>query len=393
MTATGPFATAGTDSKPDRRSLLGHGPATLVRGRLLLASLAATPRLREDAVRYYLATTSHTGSNTYQTAHPGPRSTTAPEHRTPTSTRHGPSNTAAGCHHPAGSAPSGIAEFYCSSPEPSGRRAQQFQPLTLFGAQVDSELPAVKFLVHAREDRWLRVRCRCPIPATSTSSPAPEPPPPSSWSIGTRPDWPSPVSSSPPAASGSGGDRRDERAIGDVYLRCPDGTTRPGQDSTGTNRSRPASQGNCPGDVAAHRLDHRVLAVDACSCGWIWRRSSTRGSHRALRRPLHALPATGIAPQLPPSAPSEAEVCTGRVGGKSASGVEDRHAHPSVLHQICTPLWKPRSDSERTPETVSARSSTRRRTRNPVRRGVHSRRLPPPHHGRTGRQTRCGGTL
>ena len=55
---------------------------------------------------------------------PGPRSTTAPEHRTPTSTRHGPSNTAAGCHHPAGSAPSGIAEFYCSSPEPSGRRAQ-----------------------------------------------------------------------------------------------------------------------------------------------------------------------------------------------------------------------------------------------------------------------------
>jgi len=55
MTATGPFATAGTDSKPDRRSLLGHGPATLVRGRLLLASLAATPRLREDAVRYYLA--------------------------------------------------------------------------------------------------------------------------------------------------------------------------------------------------------------------------------------------------------------------------------------------------------------------------------------------------
>lgn len=136
-----------------------------------------------------------------------------------------------------------------------------------------------------------------------------------------------------------------------------------------------------------------VLAVDACSCGWIWRRSSTRGSHRALRRPLHALPATGIAPQLPPSAPSEAEVCTGRVGGKSASGVEDRHAHPSVLHQICTPLWKPRSDSERTPETVSVRSSTRRRTRNPVRRGVHSRRLPPPHHGRTGRQTRCGGTL
>ena len=96
---------------------------------------------------------------------PGPRSTTAPEHRTPTSTRHGPSNTAAGCHHPAGSAPSGIAEFYCSSPEPSGRRAQQFQPLTLFGAQVDSELPAVKFLVHAREDRWLRVSCRCPIPA------------------------------------------------------------------------------------------------------------------------------------------------------------------------------------------------------------------------------------
>ena len=182
-------------------------------------------------------------------------------------------------------------------------------------------------------------------------------------------------------------------SVGDVYLRCPDGTTRPGQDSTGTNRSRPAGQGNCPGDVAAHRLDHRALAVDACSCGWIWRRSSTRGSHRALRRPLHALPATGIAPQLPPSAPSEAEVCTGRVGGKSASGVEDRHAHPSVLHQICTPLWKPRSDSERTPETVSVRSSTRRRTRNPVRRGVHSRRLPPPHHGRTGRQTRCGGTL
>ena len=88
-------------------------------------------------------------------------------------------------------------------------------------------------------------------------------------------------------------------SVGDVYLRCPDGTTRPGQDSTGTNRSRRAWQRNCPGDVAAHRLDHRVLAVDACSCGWIWRRSSTRGSHRALRRPLHALPATGIAPQLP----------------------------------------------------------------------------------------------
>ena len=64
-----------------------------------------------------------------------------------------------------------------------------------------------------------------------------------------------------------------------------------------------------------------------------------------------------------------------------------------VLHQICTPLRKPRSDSERNPETVSVRSSTRRRTRNPVRRDVHSRRLPPPHHGRTGRQTRCGGTL
>jgi len=46
-------------------------------------------------------TTSHTGSNTYQAAHPATRSTTAPEHRTPTSTRHGPSNTFAGCHHPA----------------------------------------------------------------------------------------------------------------------------------------------------------------------------------------------------------------------------------------------------------------------------------------------------
>ncbi|WP_241962067.1 hypothetical protein [Rhodococcus opacus] len=160
-----------------------------------------------------------------------------------------------------------------------------------------------------------------------------------------------------------------------------------------TNRSRRAWQGNCPGDVAAHRLDHRVLAVDACSCGWIWRRSSTRGAHRALRRRLHALPATGIAPQLPPIRPVGSRGVHGQSWRQERFWCRGQTCPPFVLHQICTPLWKPRSDSERTPETVSVRSSTRHRTRNPVRRGVHSRRLPPPHHGRTGRQTRCGGTL
>ena len=56
MTAAGPFATAwdGLEAE-DRRSLLGHGSSTPVPGRLLLASLAATLRPREDAGRYYVA--------------------------------------------------------------------------------------------------------------------------------------------------------------------------------------------------------------------------------------------------------------------------------------------------------------------------------------------------
>lgn len=62
-------------------------------------------------------------------------------------------------------------------------------------------------------------------------------------------------------------DRRDERAIthprGRVIFAVQMTFRVGGQDSTGTNRSRRAWKGKPTGYVVAHRLGHRVLAVDA----------------------------------------------------------------------------------------------------------------------------------